>query len=83
MIDGAGEKATGATSRIEQDFAGVGVDSIGHEGGDGAWRVIFACIPGRLQIVEVDNASSRSLGRLSDRRVAAQREDVAASCAGQ
>jgi type I restriction enzyme S subunit len=49
-LTGTGEKTAGAARRVEQDFAGAGVDSIGHEGGESAWRVIFACIPGRLQV---------------------------------
>ena len=36
VADGAGEKAAGAAGGIEQDFAGLGVDAVGHEGGDGA-----------------------------------------------
>ena len=52
MADGAGEKAARAASRIEQDFAGMRIDAVHHEGGDGARRVIFARIAGRLQIGE-------------------------------
>ena len=52
MTDGAGEKAAGAAGGIEQDFAGLRVDAIHHEGGDGARRVVFAGIAGRLQVVE-------------------------------
>ena len=47
-----GEKAASAAGRIEQDFAGVRVDAVHHEGGDGARRVVFAGVSGRLQIVE-------------------------------
>ena len=52
VIDGAGEKAAGAAGGIEQDFAGMRVDAVGHEGGDGARRVVFAGVAGRLQVVE-------------------------------
>ena len=52
VADGAGEKAARAAGGIEQDFAGARIDAIRHEGGDGARRVIFAGIAGRLQVVE-------------------------------
>ena len=52
VVDGAGEKAAGAAGRIEQDFAGVRVDPVCHEGGDGARRVVFARVARRLQVVE-------------------------------
>ena len=52
VIDGAGEKAAGAAGRIEQDFAGVRVDAVGHKGGDGARRIVFAGVAGRLQVVK-------------------------------
>ena len=66
MADGAGEKAAGAAGGIEQDFAGVRVDAVRHEGGDGARRVILARVAGRLQVVEdllVDVAEVLALGR--------------------
>ena len=62
----AGEKAAGAAGGIEQDLAGMRVDAVDHEGGDGARRVILARIAGRLQVVEnllVDVAEMLALGR--------------------
>ena len=67
VIDSAGEKAAGAAGGIEQDFAGVRVDPIHHEGGDGARRVVFARIARRLQVVEnllVDVAEVLPLGQI-------------------
>ena len=52
VADGAGEKAAGAAGRVEQDFAGLGVDAIHHESGDGAGRVILARVARALQVVE-------------------------------
>ena len=51
---------------IEQDFAGLRVDAVHHEGGDGARRVVFAGVAGRLQVVEdllVDVAEMLAFGR--------------------
>ena len=67
VADGAGEKAAGAAGGIEQDFAGLRVDAVRHEGGDGARRVIFARIAGALQVVEnllVDVAEVLPLGEV-------------------
>ena len=67
MADGAGEKAAGAAGGIEQDFAGVRVDAVDHEGGDGARRVVLARVAGRLQVVEdllVDVAEVLALGEI-------------------
>ena len=67
MADGAGEKAAGAAGGIEQDFAGLRVDAVDHEGGDGARRVVLAGIAGRLQVVEdllVDVAEVLALGEI-------------------
>ena len=52
MAQRTGEKAAGAASGIEQNFTGLGVDAVDHEGGDSARRVIFACVAGRLQVGE-------------------------------
>jgi hypothetical protein len=52
VINGAGEKAAGPAGGIEQDFAGLGINAVGHEGGDGARGVVFAGIAGGLQVVE-------------------------------
>ena len=67
VVDGAGEKAAGAAGGIEQDFAGVRIDAVGHEGGDGARRVILAGVAGRLQVVEellVEVAEMLALGEV-------------------
>jgi hypothetical protein len=37
-----GEEAAGAAGRVKQDFAGVRVDAIRQEGGDGARRIVLA-----------------------------------------
>ena len=50
-----------------KDFAGLRVYAVRHEGGDGARRVIFARIAGRLQIGEdllVDVAEMLALGEI-------------------
>jgi hypothetical protein len=65
MAQRTGEEATGAAGRIEQEFAGLGVYAVRHEGGDGARGVIFARIAGGLQIGEdllVDVAEMLALG---------------------
>ena len=67
VIDGAGEKAAGAAGGIEQDFAGLRVDAVRHEGGDGARRVVLAGVAGRLQVVEnllVDVAEVLAFGQV-------------------
>jgi hypothetical protein len=38
VTDGAGEKTAGAAGWVEQDFAWFGIDTIHHEGSDGAWH---------------------------------------------
>ena len=52
VIDCAGKKAAGAAGGIEQGFAGLRIDAVGHEGGDSARRIVFAGIAGRLQAVQ-------------------------------
>ena len=67
VAERAGEKAAGAAGGIEQDFAGLRVDAVHHEGGDGARRVVLARIAGRLQVVEdllVDVAEVLALGEI-------------------
>ena len=67
VADGAGEKAAGAAGGVEQNLARVWVDAIGHEGGDGAGRVVLARVAGALQIVEdllVDVAEVLALGEV-------------------
>ena len=67
VADGAGEKAAGAAGGVEQDFAGLGIDAVHHEGGDGARRVVLARIAGALQVVEdllVDVAEVLALGEV-------------------
>ena len=49
-----------------KNLAGVWIDTIGHERGDGAGRVVLARIAGALQVVEdlfVDVAEVLALGR--------------------
>jgi hypothetical protein len=48
----AGEEAAGAAGGIKQNLAGPRVDPVGHEGGHGAWRIIFAGVSGALQVVK-------------------------------
>jgi hypothetical protein len=50
VLDGAGKKAAGATGRVEDSLPELGVEHIDHELGDGAGGVVFARVPGRLQI---------------------------------
>ncbi len=67
VADGAGEEAAGAAGRVEEDLAGVRVDAIGHEGGDGAGRVVLARVAGALQVVQdllVDVAEVLALGQV-------------------
>ena len=67
VADGAGEEAAGAAGRVEQDFAGLGVGHLHHEGGDGAWGVVLAGVAGRLQVVEdllVDVAEVLALAQI-------------------
>ena len=67
MADGAGEEAAGAAGGVEQDLAGLRVDAVGHEGGDGARRVVLAGVAGALQVVEdllVDVAEVLALGQV-------------------
>ena len=67
MSYGAREKATGATGRIKEDLAGLGVYAVSHEGGDSPGRVVFARIAGALEVVEyllVDVAEVLPLGQI-------------------
>ena len=67
MPDGAGEKAAGAAGGVEEDLAGLRVDAVDHEGGDGAGRVVLARVAGALQVVEdllVDVAEVLALGQI-------------------
>ena len=67
VAHGAGEEAAGAAGGIEEDLAGLGIDTIHHEGGDGAGRVILAGVAGALQVVEdllVDVAEVLALGEV-------------------
>ena len=67
VADGAGEEAAGAAGGVEEDFAGLGVDAVGHEGGDGAGGVVLARVAGALQVVEdllVDVAEVLALGQV-------------------
>ena len=67
VADGAGEEAAGAAGGVEQDLAGLGVDALDHEGGDGAGGVVLARVAGALQVVEqllVDVAEVLALGQV-------------------
>ena len=67
VADGAGEEAAGAAGRVEEDFAGLRVDAVRHEGGDGARRVVLAGVAGALEVVEdllVDVAEVLALGEV-------------------
>ncbi len=67
MPDGTGEEATGAAGRVEEHLAGVRVDPVRHEGGDGARRVVFARIAGALEVVQdlfIDVAEVLALGQV-------------------
>ena len=51
----------------KQDLAGLGVDAVHHEGGDGAGRVVLARVAGALQVVQdllVDVAEVLALGQV-------------------
>jgi hypothetical protein len=52
MAQRTGEKAAGTASGIEQNFTGLWVDAVDHEGGDSSRRVIFACVAGGLKVGE-------------------------------
>ena len=67
VADGAGEEAAGAAGGVEEDLAGLRVDAVHHEGGDGARRVVLARVAGALQVVEdllVDVAEVLALGEV-------------------
>ena len=67
MAHRAGQEAAGAAGGIEEDLAGLGVDAVRHEGGDGARRVVLARVAGALQVVEhllVDVAEVLPLGQV-------------------
>jgi hypothetical protein len=54
VVDDGGQEAAGAASRVHHHFALVEtrIDTVGHEGGDGARRVELARIARTAQIVE-------------------------------
>jgi hypothetical protein len=67
VADGAGEEAAGAAGGVEEGLAGLGVDHLDHEGGDGAGGVVFARVAGGLQVVQdllVDVAEVLALGQV-------------------
>ena len=49
---GTGQETAGTAGRIKQGFARLRVDTVHHEGGYGAGRVVLARIARRLQIVQ-------------------------------
>ena len=67
MADRTGQKAAGAAGGVEEDFAGVRVDPVDHEGGHRPRGVVFPRVPRRLQVVEnlfVDVAEVLTLGEV-------------------
>ena len=67
MADGAGEEAAGAAGGVEEDLAGLRVDAVGHEGGDGTGSVVLARVAGALEVVQdllVDVAEVLALGKV-------------------
>jgi hypothetical protein len=85
VANGAGEEAAGAAGGIEQDFAGMGIDAVHHEGGDGARRVVLARIAGALQVVEdlfVDVAEVLALGQIVEIDLVDLVDDLAHELAG-
>ena len=67
MVDGAGEKSASAAGGVQENFAGLRVDAVRHEGSHGAGRVIFARIAGALQVVQdllVDVAEMLAFGEV-------------------
>ena len=62
-----GQEPAGAAGRVEQGFAGLGVDAVGHERCDRARGVVFAGVARGLQIVQklfVDVAEMLALGQV-------------------
>ena len=67
VANSAGEESAGAAGGVQEDLAGMRVDAVRHEGGDGARRVVLARIAGALQVVEdllVDVAEVLALGEI-------------------
>ena len=67
VANGAGEKSARAAGGVQEDFAGLRVDAVHHEGRDGARRVILARVTGALQVGEdllVDVAEMLALGEV-------------------
>ena len=52
VAQGTGQEPAGAAGRVEQGLSRLGVDAVGHEGGDGSWGVVLAGVAGGLQVVE-------------------------------
>jgi hypothetical protein len=52
VVDGAGEEAAGAAGGVDEDFAGLRIDPVGHELGDGPRRVEFPGVAGGLEVAE-------------------------------
>ena len=67
MLHGAGKKAASTAGRVEQRLARLRVDHLGHKGGHGTRRVVFARVAGRLQVIQdllVDVAEVPALGQV-------------------
>src|SRR5271166_1046382 len=52
MAQGARKESPGPAGGVQEDFAGVGIDAVHHESSHGARRVVFARVPGALQVVK-------------------------------
>ena len=71
MLHGAGKKAASTAGRVEQRLARLRVDHLGHKGGHGTRRVVFARVAGRLQVIQdllVDVAEVLALGQVVENR---------------
>ena len=85
VADGAGEEAAGAAGGVEQDLAGLGIDAVDHERGDGARRVVLAGVAGALQVVQdllVDVAEVLALGQVVEVDVVDLVDDLPHELAG-
>ena len=85
VADGAGEEAASAAGGVEENFAGVWVDAVGHEGGDGAGRVVLARVSGALEIVQdllVDVAEVLAFGEVVEVDAVDLVDDLAHELAG-
>ena len=85
VAERAGQEAAGAAGGIEQGLAGARIDSVGHEGGDGAGRVVLTRVAGGLQVVQdllVDVAEVLALGQIVEIDLADSVDHLAHQLAG-